>query len=104
MPRTSGSSVAASEDLVLVTTIDMTKLPTEFDKWIEKDLLKLSTFDVARVVAQVVRRCNRRSAAWPKLPRQLDAELDYDSSEVGMEELPSCSVRIANRHSAKWKS
>src|SRR5437763_1137253 len=39
-----------SEDWVYVTTIDMSKLPTEFEKWIEKDLLKLSTFDVNRVV------------------------------------------------------
>src|SRR5207247_2012689 len=37
------------EDVVYVTTIDLAKLPTDFDKWIEKDLLKLSTFDVARV-------------------------------------------------------
>src|SRR5262245_50037667 len=38
------------QDQVYVTTIDMSKLPTEFEKWIEKDLLKLSTFDVNRVV------------------------------------------------------
>ena len=35
-----------TEDVVYITTIDMAKLPMEFDKWIEKDLLKLSTFDV----------------------------------------------------------
>ena len=38
-----------SEDRVYVTSIDMAKLPTDFEKWIEKDLLKLSTFDVNRV-------------------------------------------------------
>ena len=38
-----------SEDWVYVTSIDMTKLPTDFEKWIEKDLLKLTTFDVNRV-------------------------------------------------------
>lgn len=37
------------EDLIYAVTIDLTKLPTEFDKWIEKDLLKLSTFDVNKV-------------------------------------------------------
>src|SRR5207248_6233535 len=39
-----------SQDQVYVTSIDMSKLPTEFEKWIEKDLLKISTFDVNRVV------------------------------------------------------
>ena len=34
---------------VLVTAVDLTKLPTEFEKWIEKDLLKISTFDVSRL-------------------------------------------------------
>ena len=38
-----------AEEYVYVTKINLDKLPTDFDKWIEKDLLKLSTFDVARV-------------------------------------------------------
>ncbi|MCI0361425.1 MAG: DUF4340 domain-containing protein, partial [Planctomycetaceae bacterium] len=37
------------QEVTYVTKISLDKLPTEFDKWIEKDLLKLSTFDVARV-------------------------------------------------------
>lgn len=70
-----------SEDLVLVTSIDMTKLPTEFDKWIEKDLLKLSTFDVVRVKLkthslQPTRRGTLESAT------QMEAELEYDSAKA----------------------
>jgi hypothetical protein len=71
-----------SEDLVLVTSIDMTKLPTEFDKWIEKDLLKLSTFDVAKITL-------KSSALQPTrrgletAPRQTEAELEYDSTKSG---------------------
>jgi hypothetical protein len=38
-----------SEEIIYVAKLSLDKLPTEFDKWIEKDLLKLSTFDIARV-------------------------------------------------------
>lgn len=38
-----------SEEVVYVAKISLDKLPTEFDKWIEKDLLKLNSFDVSRV-------------------------------------------------------
>ena len=34
---------------VYVTEIDLAKLPTEFDKWIERDLLKLNPNDVAQL-------------------------------------------------------
>jgi hypothetical protein len=37
------------QDVVYITNISLDKLPTEFDKWIEKDLLKINTFDVAEV-------------------------------------------------------
>ena len=37
------------QDVVYITKIGLDKLPTEFDKWIEKDLLKINTFDVARL-------------------------------------------------------
>lgn len=37
------------QEIVYVSKIDLTKFPTQFDKWIEKDLLKLNTFDVARI-------------------------------------------------------
>jgi hypothetical protein len=67
-----------SEDWVYVTTIDMSKLPTEFEKWIEKDLLKLSTFDVNRVVLKdyLLLPTNRGSLA---LQQRMDATLSYDS-------------------------
>jgi hypothetical protein len=66
-----------SEDWVYVTTIDMSKLPTDFEKWIEKDLLKLSTFDVNRVVLKdyLILPTNRGAA----LQHRMDATLSYDS-------------------------
>ena len=39
-----------SQEVVYVTKLSLDNLPTEFDKWIEKDLLKINTFDVARVM------------------------------------------------------
>lgn len=37
------------EDVVWVAKIDMTKLPIDFDQWIEKDLLQLNALDVSKV-------------------------------------------------------
>jgi hypothetical protein len=69
-----------SEDRVYVTTIDLTKLPTEFDKWIEKDLLKLSTFDVNRVTLKdYLLLPTQRGALTPF--HRMDATLNYDNSK-----------------------
>jgi hypothetical protein len=69
-----------SEDLVLVTSIDMTKLPTEFDKWIEKDLLKLSTFDVSRVMLKT-QSLQPTQRGGLDLVRQTEAELEYSGDK-----------------------
>lgn len=69
-----------SEDRVYVTTIDLSKLPTEFDKWIEKDLLKLSTFDVTRVTLKDYQVLPTQSGRLALVPR-MDADLSYDSSK-----------------------
>jgi hypothetical protein len=37
------------EDIVWVVPFDLSKLPLEFDQWIEKDLLQLNALDVAKV-------------------------------------------------------
>src|SRR5437773_1305025 len=68
-----------SEDWVYVTSIDMSKLPTEFEKWIEKDLLKLSTFDVNHAVLKdyLLLPSGRNSLA---LQHRMDATLSYDSA------------------------
>jgi hypothetical protein len=68
------------QDQVYVTTIDMSKLPTEFEKWIEKDLLKLSTFDVNRVVLKdyLVLPTQRGSM---QLVQRFDGDLTYDNAK-----------------------
>jgi len=40
----------AGQDPVYVVELDLSKFPTDFSQWIEKDLLKLSPWDVRRVV------------------------------------------------------
>jgi uncharacterized protein DUF4340 len=69
-----------SEDVVYVTTIDLAKLPTEFDKWIEKDLLKLSTFDVSKVILKDYLLLQTETRALTPFHR-MDAKLSYDSSK-----------------------
>src|SRR6185503_10309236 len=69
-----------SEDLIYVTTIDLNKLPTEFDKWIEKDLLKLSTFDVSRVTLKDYLLLPTQTGALTLFPR-MDATLSYASDK-----------------------
>src|SRR6185503_3762451 len=70
-----------SEDLIYVTTIDLTKLPTEFDKWIEKDLLKISTFDVSRVTLKDYLILPGPGGQMRLMPR-MEAALNYDSGKA----------------------
>ncbi len=69
-----------SEDWVYVTSIDMTKLPTDFEKWIEKDLLKLTTFDVNRVHIKDYLVLPAQGGRM-QLVQRMDANLSYDSSK-----------------------
>jgi uncharacterized protein DUF4340 len=69
-----------NEDVVYVTTIDLNKLPTEFDKWIEKDLLKLSTFDVARVSLKDYLLLATQTGGLTPFHR-MDADLSYKSDK-----------------------
>jgi hypothetical protein len=69
-----------SEDWVYVTGIDMSKLPTDFEKWIEKDLLKLSTFDVSRVQIKDYLVLPTQAGRM-QLVQRMDANLTYDNSK-----------------------
>ena len=59
-----------SEDVVYVAKIDLTKLPTDFDQWIEKDLLKLNALDVSKVTLKdynVLPSAQGRYASFPRM-------------------------------------
>jgi len=68
-----------NEEIVTVTSIDLTKLPTEFEKWIEKDLLKISTFDVSKVTLKdyAILPTQRGMA----LLNRMEADLSYDTTK-----------------------
>src|SRR5262245_31509664 len=68
------------EDVVLVTSIDLNKLPTDFEKWIEKDLLKISTFDVAKVTLKDYAILPTEQGL--ALSNRMEAKLNYDSSKA----------------------
>ena len=91
--------------MVYVTTIDLTKLPTEFDKWIEKDLLKISTFDVATRHAQGLRSSCRRSSGHGAARTAMEAKLNYDSSKGEWKLEQDDGLRRATaRRKRRWAS
>ncbi len=76
------------EDVIYVTTVDLTKLPTDFDKWIEKDLLKLSTFDVNKVHIKDYLVLPTQGGRM-RLVQRMDAALSYasDKAEWNIDEM-----------------
>ncbi|MDX1945328.1 MAG: DUF4340 domain-containing protein [Pirellulaceae bacterium] len=68
-----------NEEIVYTTKIDLAKLPTEFDKWIQKDLLDINTFDIADVNLHDygVALQNRRFKKVPKM----DATVSWNSEQ-----------------------
>ena len=68
-----------NEEVVLVTAIDLGKLDTSFEKWIEKDLLKISTFDVAKVSLKDYAILPTEQGL--ALSNRMEARLNYDNSK-----------------------
>ena len=68
-----------AEEVVYITKISLDKLPTEFDKWIQKDLLDINTFDISQVNLHDygVALENRRFA---KVPR-MDAAITWNNEQ-----------------------
>jgi hypothetical protein len=69
-----------NEDRVYVTSIDMSNLPMDFEKWIETNLLKLSTFDVSKVILKDYLLLPTQSGALTPFHR-MDAKLSYNSAK-----------------------
>ncbi len=67
------------EEPVYVVKIDPAKFPTEFEKWIERDLLKINTLDVDRLTFKdysVITAGGRAS-----LEQRLDATVSWNSDQ-----------------------
>ncbi len=62
------------ESSVCVVKIDPSKFPTEFDKWIERDLLKINTMDVDRVQLKDYSLITTQTLAGPR--GQLDERFE----------------------------
>jgi hypothetical protein len=67
-----------SEEVVYLAKIDLSKLSTDFDKWIEKDLLKLSSFDVSKVTLKDYSLLPTQTGT--ALLQRMEAALTYDSA------------------------
>lgn len=72
-----------TQDVVYVVAVDPSKFSTKFEDWIEDDLLKLNTWDIARVEvkdysAELVMQGFRPALA---LDPRADLTVDYDDSE-----------------------
>ncbi|QDU31954.1 hypothetical protein ETAA8_71160 [Anatilimnocola aggregata] len=68
------------EDIVYVAKIDLTKLPTEFDQWIEKDLLKLNALDVAKVTLKDYNVLPSGNGRYSRFPR-MDAVVSWNTEK-----------------------
>jgi hypothetical protein len=68
-----------AEERVYVAEFSLDKLSTDFDKWIEKDLLKLSPFDVSKVTLKDYSLLATANGQQAYLPR-MEADLTYDSA------------------------
>lgn len=69
-----------SEDIVYVAKIDMSKLPTEFDQWIEKDLLKLNALDVSKVSLKDYNVLPSSNGGYSRFPR-MDAVVAWNNEK-----------------------
>ena len=78
------------EDIVYVAEFSLDKLPTEFDKWIEKDLLKLSPFDVSKVTLKDYSLVPTQNGTG--LLQRMEASLTYDSAATNQWTLDSMVV------------
>ena len=69
-----------NEEVVYVVALSLDKLPTDFEKWIEKDLLKLNAFDVARVTLKDYTLLPSPQGGYAFLPR-MDASVAWNDEQ-----------------------
>jgi hypothetical protein len=76
----------AGQDVVYTVKIDPEKLSTKFEEWIEKDLLKLNSWDVENVVIKNY-TVTPQSLTTVSLDKKFDLSAKYESAEWKLEEL-----------------
>jgi len=81
------------QNVIYVVKIDPAKFPTDFEKWIERDLLKINTFDVARVSLKDYSTITSKSITGQtmldKFEQRFEADIrwDADKSEWKLDKL-----------------
>ncbi len=70
-------------DSVYVVSIDPDKFPTDFEKWIERDLLKVNTLDVERVTLKDYSIITQQTILGPRgtIDRRFEAEVTWDTDK-----------------------
>ncbi len=68
---------------VYVVKIDPEKFPTEFEKWIERNLLKINTLDIDRVTLKDYSIITTQTLAGPrgKIEERFEAQVTWDSDQ-----------------------
>ncbi len=71
------------EPQVYVVKIDPEKFPTEFEKWIERNLLKINTLDVERVTLKDYSIITTQTLAGPrgKIEERFEAQVTWNSDQ-----------------------
>ena len=72
-----------AESSVCVVKIDPSKFPTEFDKWIEPDLLKINSLDVDRVMLKDYSLVTTQTLAGPRgqLDERFEALVNFSTDQ-----------------------
>ncbi len=70
-------------DSVYVVKIDPDKFPTDFEKWIERDLLKINTLDVERVTLKDYSIITQQTLVGPRgtIDRRFEADVIWDTDQ-----------------------
>ncbi|MFW6114282.1 MAG: DUF4340 domain-containing protein [bacterium] len=78
-------------DTTYVVTIDPNKFPTDFEKWIERDLLKINPFDIKGITLKDYSTSEQEDSNGPRgtITRRFKADItrDMDQEEWILEEL-----------------
>ncbi len=73
------------QNVIYVVKIDPAKFPTDFEKWIERDLLKINTFDIARVTLKdysiVTSKSITGQTVLDKFEQRFEADVRWDENK-----------------------
>ena len=86
------------QEVVYIAEIALDKLPTEFDKWIEKDLLKINTFDVSHLNLKDYSIVPDESGR-PGISLRMDAAVAWDTENSNWK---LDRMRIFSKGSRQW--